>query len=260
MIRRGVFIAVFFCLIFSFVVSGVQPNGAMVTVVKSTSNGPSGAGNSSASAGNLTELVIYAGNAGSQSWQGYYGNVSGTLMLADSDDNVFFNWSAVSAAGEVYASTNLTILWTAIQCFNFTAEGNLSNGESGETPGSTNLHGLNLTQLESMYNIASTDLDGVNRTFSSFNHDRFFTSNLEFSADECRSVHIFTNESKAEDGFFEEALLYEPSTGSVVFTSLLEDNVPGFDNVERDFEMLVLEDGHGTDTASTTYFFFLEIE
>ena len=50
------------------------------------------------------------------------------------------------------------------------------------------------------------------------------------------------------------------STTNVVFTSILHDSVTGFDGTLVDFEMLVLEDGHGADTSTTTYFFFLEIE
>ncbi len=47
---------------------------------------------------------------------------------------------------------------------------------------------------------------------------------------------------------------------NIIFTSLLEQNLAGFDNKTHDFEMLVLEDGHGTNVATTTYYFWLELE
>ena len=53
--------------------------------------------------------------------------------------------------------------------------------------------------------------------------------------------------------------MYEPTTYSVVFASLLNENVLGFDNNPHDFEMLVLENGHGTDTSPTTYYFYAAI-
>ncbi|MCX6750028.1 MAG: hypothetical protein NTZ83_01070, partial [Candidatus Pacearchaeota archaeon] len=62
------------------------------------------------------------------------------------------------------------------------------------------------------------------------------------------------------DNKFEEVILYEPTTYSVVFASLLNENVLGFNNNPYDFEMLVLENGHLTDTSPTTYYFWVELE
>jgi hypothetical protein len=64
----------------------------------------------------------------------------------------------------------------------------------------------------------------------------------------------------AQQGHFEEVLLYEPSSTSVVFTSLIEDNLLGFDQRTHDFEMMVLENGHKTDVSPTPYYFFVELE
>ena len=77
---------------------------------------------------------------------------------------------------------------------------------------------------------------------------------------ECPSTKIFS-QSGAVDNQFEQALLYEPNTGSVVFASLLEpESVTGFNGQDNDFQMLVLENGHAGDTDTTTYYFFVEIE
>ena len=47
----------------------------------------------------------------------------------------------------------------------------------------------------------------------------------------------------------------------VIFASIIEEaSVLGFDDRDHDFEMLVLEDGHGTDLATTTYYFYVELE
>ena len=59
---------------------------------------------------------------------------------------------------------------------------------------------------------------------------------------------------------FEETILYEATSGSVIFTTILDENVLGFDNAYHDFEMLVLENGHGINSGTTPYYFFLELE
>lgn len=239
-------------------VIAASPSGATISPGPSTTTPSGDAGNISAVAGNITYVSIFSASSVTQSWQGYYGNVSGGLRLADASSNIFYNWSLSTPSGEVYASVNSSISWSNIQCFNFTAMGNYSD-ESGNG-GTTSNFGTNISQIEDAYNISSTDLDSVNSTFYSFNHDPFYTASREFSADECRSVQLFNNNSLSEDGKFEEVLLYEPVTASVVFTSILEEASLGFDNNLVDFEMLVLDDGHGANTDATLYYFFVELE
>ncbi len=253
--------AVLALVVASAFVSAVTPNGASVTEVRSETAPADAAGTDSAIAGNVSELSITA-FATTQAWQGYFGNVSGTIQLADSSDNVLYNWSLANPAGEVYASTNSSISWTNMQCFNFTATGTYAD-ESGNG-GTTNLNGTNLSILESQFNINPGDVDGIDETFTLIGagtHDLFYTANQQFSEGECRSTRVFGDTGAGVSNEFEEVLLYEPTTSSVVFASLLESgNVLGFDNNDYDFELLVPEDGHGTDTSVTTYYFFVELE
>ena len=218
------------------------------------------AGTADAYAGNVTELTIN-GFSTTQTWQGYFGNVTGTIQLADSNDNVLYNWTLASPEGEVYASINQTISWDSVQCFNYTATGTLAGGE---TAGQYSLFGTNLTQLEADYNIASDDVDGVDETFTltgAGTHDLFYTASNEFAEGECLNTRIYDSTGAGVNNNFEEVLLYEPTSTSVIFASILdEEDVSGFDNAFHDFEMLVLEDGHGTDVTSTTYYFFVELE
>jgi hypothetical protein len=233
------------------------PSGGTISVESSERTPGGQASNHSAIAGNITEITIFSGSGGSQSWQGYYGNVSGGLNIGDGSDNIMYNWSATTPTGEVYASTNSSITWANLQCFNFSASGTYTD-ESGNG-GGTNQNGTNASILETEYGFSPTDIDGMNETFATNNHDLFYSSSLEFSADECRSFQLFNNESESEDGRFEEIIMYEPVSRSVVFTSILEESRLGFNNKEVDFQMLVPEDGHGADTQTTTYFFFIEI-
>ena len=54
-------------------------------------------------AGNITELNI-VGTTITQTWQGFVGNVSGTITLDDSENNTLINWSLGDPEGEVYAT------------------------------------------------------------------------------------------------------------------------------------------------------------
>ena len=238
----------------------VEPFGANVTNLSSTRAIPDDPMGIPAIAGNVTELSIF-GYSLTQSWQGYFGNVSGTIMLADSNDNVMYNWSLASPEGEIYASTNNSIAWNYVQCFNFDADGTYADDTLNA--GGTSMYGTNLSILESMFGIDWDDVDGVNETFTLLGaggHNTFYTNNLEFSEEECRSTQVFSNAGQGEDNKFEEVLLYEPTTRSVIFASLLNEDVLGFDNNPHDFEMLVLENGHLTDTSTTTYYFWVELE
>lgn len=249
-------------------VLAVQPFGAAPSQVKPSERAPIDAAQSYQSlAGNTSEIDI-SGYSPTQTWQGYFGNVSGTVQLADASDNVMYDWSLASPEGEVYASRNGTLDWTLIQCFNYTATG--AYGDDSATAGDTSLTGMNLTQLEAAYNIASDDVDGVDETFTlngshesgeDYMHDMFYVNNLQFTEGECLSTSVFTDSDSAENNTFEEVLLYEPIAQQIIFAAILdEEDTTGFDSKFHDFEMLVLEDGHGTDIAETTYYFYVELE
>jgi hypothetical protein len=207
----------------------------------------------------VTELNIF-GYSSTQSWQGYFGNVTGVIQLANGADKVMYNWSAASPRGEIYASTNGSgIIWQNIQCLNFTAKGSYAGDTAG---GGTSQNGTNLTQLETMFGITSDAVDGVDETFNLLGtgHREFYASNINFSEGKCQSTRIFADNGAGADNEFEEVLLYEPASKSVIFTTLLNENILGFDQRYHDFEMLVLENGHGSDTSTTTYYFYVELE
>jgi hypothetical protein len=249
-------------MVFCFLdfVNAVKPYGANVSHVKTETAPLDDPVGMNAQAGNVTELNIF-GYTTTQAWQGYFGNVTGTVQLGDASDNILYNWSVVSPRGEIYASTNDSVQWGFIHCFNFTATGTYADDSANV--GNTSLFGMNLSQLESNFNINATDVDGVDETFNLIGagtHDRFYTANNEFSEGECRNTRVFSNAGQGENNKFEEVLLYDSNRRAVVFTSILEEDLLGFDNRSHDFEMLVLEDGHGEDTSVTPYYFYVELQ
>ena len=242
-------------------VMAVEPTGTQVNKGVSTRAPNDTAQPDDAQAGNITGLNVY-GYTTTQSWQGYYGNVTGTIQLADGNDNVMYNWTSASPRGEIYASKNDSIVWLNIQCFNFTADASYA-AETGNE-GATSLFGKNLEQLETEFNISAEDVDGVDETFmymgASEGHHNFYANNYQFSDGECRSTRVYANTGKGEKDNFEEILLYEPNTTSVILATILNEDAAGFDTASHDFEMLVPENGHGTDLAMTRYYFWVELQ
>lgn len=245
------------------------PSGATLSPISNETAPSDSAGSHAAIAGNITEMDLTAFST-TQSWAGYYGNVTGTIQLADAEDHVLYNWSLTSPEGEVFASTNDTINWAYISCFNFTSTG--AGGTEAGQAGATSLTGMNLSQLEAIFNVVSDDVDGVNETFGKSGslpgndgtHDQFWVNSLQFDADECNSANMYRDAGSGAgpvDDYFEEVLLLDTSTQSVIFTTLLEEvDTQGFDEAYHDFQVMVLEDGHGADTSPTTYYFYVEIE
>ena len=222
-------------------VMAVQPFGANYTFVNSTRAPMDLAADHEAIAGNVTELTV-TGFSVTQSWQGYFGNVSGTIQLADLNDNQMYNWTLASPEGEIYATTDTSVAWENIACFDLTG---------------------NHSGIETIFNILTDDVDGLNETFSeSGTHDEFFTNNVQFVADACPSTQIYDASGASNASNFQEVLMTDSGAATeIIFTSILdEEDVLGFDNAYHDFEMLVLEDGHGTNTATTTYYFYVELE
>ncbi len=235
--------------------AAAAPSGVTnINQINSTSAVSDTPASHNALAGNVTEITIF-GITTTQTWQGYYGNVTGVIQLADSADNVMYNWSQLNPNGEIYASRNGTVAWSYIQCFNYTANGTYCNDDTNRA-GATSFCGMNLTQLHTNYNISSDDVDAVNNTFTLNNHALFYTGSLNFSLGECKNMKVYNSTGV---GAFDEALLYEPTGRSVIFTSILQRDANGFDSKTHDFEMLVLEDGHNGDVSTTAYYFYMEI-
>ena len=254
--NKRILVAILVIASFIFVINGViaVPNGASnITVISTSSQNVDSPANNSAQAGNVTELSVF-GYSTTQAWQGYFGNVTGTIELSDSGGKVMYNWSQLNPDGEIYSSRNDTVTWGYVQCFNFTANG--SYGDDSGQAGGPSLGGKNLSQLETDYNIVEDDADGVNETFKSNSHTAFYVGTLQFSSGQCKSTNLSNN---AGAGTFEEVLLYEPTGRSVIFASILQNNGNNFKGGTSDFEMLVLEDGHSGDITTTPYYFYLEL-
>ncbi|OYT35822.1 hypothetical protein B6U91_02395 [Candidatus Pacearchaeota archaeon ex4484_71] len=151
--------------------SAITPSGASTIVSVSNSTAPTTSPTSQeAIAGNVSEISI-EGVSTTQSWQGYFGNVTGAIRLADASANVMYNWSIANPSGEVYASTSNSVAWGSIACFDWATNG---------------------VALETSYGIGADDADGVNETFATGNgHDEFYTAGTQFTSGTCMSTKVY---------------------------------------------------------------------
>ncbi len=194
-------------------------------------------------AGNLTELYI-TGVSQTNSWQGFFGNVTGTIILEDASGNRFYDWSAAEPQGQVYASVNETITWTDVEC-----------APIDDAPYRDFWNGF--------YSMLDTDYDSINRTYNHTDHPEIYVGYTTLN--NCRTAYTFVDsERQTED--FPSLLLSSDNNSTLIFTAILENktagarsSIMGYDGNQYDFQLLVAEDGSQGNDQTTPYYFWLEI-
>ncbi|MFP4567440.1 MAG: hypothetical protein ACLFN8_00700 [Candidatus Woesearchaeota archaeon] len=220
-------------------------------------------------AGNITALNMH-GNTVTRTWFGVYGNVTGTLVLSNGENDVMYDWSVANPRGQVYATRapelSETILWNQVDCYNYTIT-DLANYYT-------------ISELNADLGINPTlDQDAVNRTFRyavpdpvepliqppvAHYHNGFFVGTKEILENTCPATSLYSSGANQNWDRYQQVLLYNAGvTGnsSLIYTSIIEDGeVTGFDGTDMDFQMLLGENGHDGDTDTTTYYFYVELE
>ena len=185
-----------------------------------------------AQAGNVSELSITA-VAVTRTWQGFYGNITGSLILADSSGNNFYNWNVTSPSGQVYASRNDSVTWDGIAC----------------------LTGTRLEDEETFLGRTPTDPDSVTNTFTDTNHPTFLVGTQTISG--CPTTQAY-GDGESQDGEFWQVLLDDTNANTVYTTIIEESVVQGFNDRPWHFQLLVGENGH-TGPGTTPYYFYVEL-
>ena len=228
-------------------VMGATPEGpSNLTVVNTSTRTPQSAATIDALAGNVSQLNI-VGTTVTQSWQGYYGNVSGTITLDDSSNNTLYSWALAEPEGEIYVSeSTIDFSYGNIECYNYTK---ISSGY------------LNLSAYETTLGLESDDVDGVNETFlPGTTYDSFYAGTNQIDG-LCPETQLYNASGVQDSSQFQEVLLYDLTSDKVVYTSILEETaILGFDGNNWDFQMIVGENGHAGNTGTTTYYFYVELE
>jgi len=227
-----------FLLVLTVRTATAEPTGPSNIDPISTSRYPvTSATNISAIAGNVTELN-FESNSVTNTWQGYFGNISGSILLGDANNNTLYNWTSASPGGEIYATRSGTAPnWDNIRC-----------ATTAELDAEDTTLGVN----------SSIDQDSVNRTFLNDTlFDNFYVGNININTTQnCYAVNL-NNNTGAPSADFQEVLLHDGA--ALIYTSVISQDAVGFDGRAHDFEMMVGEDGHNGDSNPTVYYFYVEL-
>jgi uncharacterized membrane protein len=184
-----------------------------------------GANAYSAEGGNITEVNV-SSDASTSKWQGFWGNISGSLRLGDGTSNIFYDWSGITFQA-VYASPGTTLNWATV----------------------SDLAGQGAREgKDTDYNLTSTDPDSINQTMSGA---------------ACSAGTIFTNadgvtpyNSTAGAGSWETCLGEDTSNlaGTVFGTDVISAGADAFNGDTVQYQLMV-----PVEEAGTNYYFYLEI-
>ncbi len=276
-------------LIIAAVFIYAAPEGPSTLTVAATSRrGPESTSNITALAGNVTRITI-AGTSTTQSWQGYYGNVTGTIALNTAGGKMLYSWSLANPSGEIYATSASGVpKWGGINVTGNITCWNFSRGDSEAAyPSYAEVEGWNAqdgTEVNNIgtYGIPQNAMDSINNTFlrtSARAFPTFYVGNQVINGtsnrDECPSVALYnstnastyaggepTNGLPAAGGDFQEVILIDNTNLLLLYTAIIdyERDTFAFDGTMWDFQMIVPENGHGTDTSTRQYNFYVELE
>ncbi|HLD86586.1 MAG TPA: hypothetical protein VJB12_00835, partial [Candidatus Nanoarchaeia archaeon] len=119
---RSIIVSIGIMVIILSILTSATPDGP-----NSIERGPSerkalsgGSSQQQATGGNTTPLNVNSDRI-TQRWQGYFGNVSGGILLSDASGNNLYQWGLVNPSGEIYASNGSSVTWIKIDCINFTS-------------------------------------------------------------------------------------------------------------------------------------------
>ncbi|MFH1642050.1 MAG: hypothetical protein ABIC04_04070 [Nanoarchaeota archaeon] len=195
--------------------------------------------------GNNTQLEINISQA-TGNWQGYFGNISGKVVLGDVNGNTMYDWTAGSSfspIGEIYAANATIVDWGDVICLNLTGNGSIDG---------SNPPGINNSILESMYGMLAADTDGIDETFNSINNITIAGTLI----DNCWATNTYDSNG-VQTTKFNETLLTEKTQGTVIYATQVDQDTVGYDGNRWDFQMIVADDG--SDGVATAYYFYVEL-
>lgn len=199
-----------------------------------------------AQAGNVTALKINATRI-TERWQGYYGNITGTITLDDGSANTMYSWHVANPQGEVYASNGSITDWSDVFCFNFS---NLKDDDTNK------VQRFNGTDVENTLGMDPEDADGFDETFNeTFTGSFTITEGNTVDKDSgCSLASLYVNDNKDMLNFNETVLT---DNNSIIYTTTIEQSQTGFQGSELDFQMIVGENGDTTE--ATNYYFYVQL-
>jgi len=234
-------VAVFSILLSSNFFSAATPNGAdSINVSSNETKGAVAGYKLNTSGGYITTFNISTTTQNTR-WKAFVGQVTGSFTLDDSTGSTIYDWSLTSVAGEIFATRNSsTPSWTDIKCAN-----------------------TNLTEFENTQMSHTSADDNITKTFNDTTHAEFFVGAVNITLNTCPTLNTYINNA-TQDSDFEEILLTDSTNttleaGSIIYSTIMEQDTVGFDGGSYDFQMIVPENGASGYSGSTAYYLYVEL-
>lgn len=190
--------------------------------------------------GFITDLDFNV-NQRTDKWQGYLGNLSGTIYLKDSSGHTMISWSwstNTTNAGEVYATTNGTIPSWHLLDDNYPDAGEIDTAFNLEPSGDQS--------------------DNATKTFATTTHTAFDVQGNSIEA----APTAKTNNDVPTAIWETVALAFKDSptaAADFVFAGIARTDQTAYNGNTVDYQMIVPEDP--TDESGTTaYYFYVELK
>jgi hypothetical protein len=230
------------CMIL-FAMRGAQaiPTGATV-LSNATSGVPVSPPDSRTDDGGTITTLLLNSLQQDYNWKGYVGNITGRLALDNAAGYTIYDWPiSVSKEGELYVSRASSLDFVNVTCANQTI----------------------VSVDDAFFGMAGSQTDSINRTFNATSHQGFIVGSTggtsAIAANSCKSTATYVNDSsQVLDGshYFQQLLLQDLS-GNLIFVSIINASLLGYDESLYDFQMIVPE--NQANLTATTYYFWTEL-
>jgi len=234
---------VFLYLSYLFSIGVADPTGASLTYVTRDNGSSTNPQSQQQPGGTIVTLTIDAIQQDT-GWKAYIGNLSGRLVLRNSDSQSIYEWflDESTLSGNIFVTRNDSITWSYIKCANSSI----------------------IAAEQTSLGIADSATDSINSTFNASLHSAMVVSGIgTIGADSCQSTATYVNGTPQivdSNAYFQELLLSDDL--NLVYGSFISRNAYGFDanstqEITRDFQLIVAE--NKTSTAGSTYYFYADI-
>lgn len=243
---KGFVLALSLVLYAAFILSQfsyARPMGADVGYISNDTYGFSA--ESRTDLGGTITTIQLASTQQNPGWKAYVGNITGTLVLKNSDGYSIFEWALNDStmSGYVYVSRNGSLAWSSVACANTAV----------------------IDAEQAFLGISTADTDSINKTFNYTTHQSMAISSVGTIANStCPSTATYVNGSAQvieEGSYFQEILL--SSESNLVYATFINQDTFGYDNnaslgdIKYDFQLIVAE--NSSTSVGTTYYFYAEI-
>jgi hypothetical protein len=220
--KAKLFLLALAVFVLSLALVSAAPGGATTAVGTSETGTGTAATTVDAEGGNVTYVDVSSTVITSR-WAGFFGNVSGNLLLGDASANTFYQWSVSDLSGAVvYAANNSITDWS---------DGNIVPLANANAP--TWVAGANTDNFTSTFNAS----------------EAFVSSSLNKAG----TPFATTFNSSGVAGDLKTYALYSTADTANIWAGLVVDDTNGFNNATVDYQILLPAQ------TGTTYSFYLEL-